>query len=89
MRRATFGIVTALSLIIAPAAAAQTAAAQFDGRPTYKEGKALGYFIWRDGDTWKLRWMTFGAEQRFTGRIVVEGAASPRSSASMSTRNGK
>lgn len=51
---------------------AQIPAETFDGRPTYKEGKALGYFIWRDGDTWKLRWMTFGAEHRFNGRVVVE-----------------
>jgi hypothetical protein len=52
---------------------AQTPAFRFDGRPTFKEGKALGYFIWRDGDTWKLRWTTFGAEHRFSGRVVVEG----------------
>lgn len=73
MRRATFALVTALSLITTRVVAAQTAVAHFEGRPTFKDGKALGYFIWRDGDTWKLRWMTFGAEQRFTGRIVVEG----------------
>ncbi|HEV8365668.1 MAG TPA: hypothetical protein VGQ52_19295 [Gemmatimonadaceae bacterium] len=54
-------------------AAAQLPAETFDGRPTYKEGKALGYFVWRDGDTWKLRWMTFGANHTITGRIVVEG----------------
>ncbi|HEV8364743.1 MAG TPA: hypothetical protein VGQ52_14610 [Gemmatimonadaceae bacterium] len=55
------------------AVAAQLPAETFDGRPTYKEGKALGYFVWRDGDTWKLRWMTFGANHKFNGRIVVEG----------------
>ena len=49
------------------------AASTFDGKPTFKEGKALGYFVWRDGDTWKLRWTTFGAEHRFMGRVVVEG----------------
>ena len=52
---------------------AQTPATQFDGRPTFKEGKALGYFIWREGDTWKLRWMTFGEEHKFLGKVVVEG----------------
>jgi hypothetical protein len=52
---------------------AETAAARFDGRPTFHDGKALGYFIWKDGDTWKLRWTTFGAEHRFNGRVVVEG----------------
>src|SRR5688572_31498129 len=62
-----------LVIAVSTAAAAQTAAERFDGRPTFKEGKALGYFIWRDGDTWKLRWTTFGAEHRFNGRIVLEG----------------
>ncbi|HUR32867.1 MAG TPA: hypothetical protein VM032_03675 [Vicinamibacterales bacterium] len=52
---------------------AATAAARFDGKPQFKEGKALGYFIWRDGDTWKVRWTTFGAEKRFTGTVLVEG----------------
>jgi hypothetical protein len=52
---------------------AETLAARFIGQPEFSEGKALGYFIWRDGDTWKLRWMTFGAEHRFSGRVTVEG----------------
>ena len=52
---------------------AQTDASRFNGKPTFSEGDALGYFIWKDGDTWKLRWTTFGAEHRFTGRIAVEG----------------
>jgi hypothetical protein len=54
---------------------AATPAVRFDGRPEFKEGKALGYFIWRDGDTWKVRWTTFGAEKRFTGIVMVEGGA--------------
>jgi hypothetical protein len=68
-------LLTLFSLLVAisPVASAQTLAARFDGRPEFKEGKALGYFIWRDGDTWKLRWTTFGAEHRFNGRIVLEG----------------
>lgn len=65
-------ILLTLASIAAPGGA-QTPATSFDGRPTYKEGKALGYFVWRDGDTWKLRWMTFGAEHKFSGRVVVEG----------------
>jgi hypothetical protein len=72
MRRVLTTLVTLL-LIVAPLATAQSAGARFEGRPTFKEGKALGYFIWRDGDTWKLRWTTFGAEHRFSGRVVVEG----------------
>ena len=68
--------IAALAIALAVAgnsAAAQTPAEQFDGKPEFKEGKALGYFIWRDGDTWKIRWMTFGAQHRMNGRVVVEG----------------
>ena|SRR5687767_7335540 len=72
MRRLALSVLTLITLI-APIASAQTLAARFDGRPEFKEGKAYGYFIWRDGDTWKLRWTTFGAEHRFNGRIVLEG----------------
>jgi len=66
--------VAAAALALAPASLrADTAPERFDGRPKFKDGKALGYFIWRDGDTWKLRWTTFGAEHTFSGRIVLEG----------------
>jgi hypothetical protein len=73
MRRTGLFTLVMLVAAIAPIASAQTFAARFDGRPEFKEGKAYGYFIWRDGDTWKLRWTTFGAEHRFNGRIVLEG----------------
>lgn len=46
---------------------------QADGRPTFSEGKALGYFVWKEGDTWKVRWTTFGSEHRFSGHVVLEG----------------
>ena len=52
---------------------AETAAARFAGQPKFSEGKALGYFIWKDGDTWKVRWTNFDAEHRFTGSVAVEG----------------
>jgi hypothetical protein len=43
------------------------------GRPTFEEGDSFGYYVWREGDTWKLRWTTFGAEHRFSGSIRAEG----------------
>lgn len=52
---------------------ADTDVAKFAGKPTFSEGKALGYFVWRDGNTWKVRWTTFGAAHRFNGRVVVAG----------------
>jgi hypothetical protein len=62
-----------LVILVSAAASAQTNEAQFAGRPEFSGGDALGYFVWKDGDTWKLRWTTFGAKHRFTGRITVEG----------------
>jgi hypothetical protein len=64
-----------LLLAICPAldARAEVSAAQAAGRPEFKEGKAMGYFVWQEGDTWKVRWTTFGAEHRFNGRVVLEG----------------
>ena len=65
--------ITAAAMLFAALASAQTNVAQFEGEPEFDNGDALGYFIWKDRDTWKLRWTTFGAEHVFTGRIVVEG----------------
>ena len=69
------GLAFGIALLVGGAMTLQaaTAAARFDGKPEFKEGKAFGYFIWRDGDTWKVRWTTFGAEKRFTGSVFVEG----------------
>ncbi|HJR60311.1 MAG TPA: hypothetical protein VJ813_12950 [Vicinamibacterales bacterium] len=53
--------------------AADTDVARMSGKPTFSEGKALGYFVWKDGNTWKVRWTTFGAAHRFHGRVVVAG----------------
>jgi len=53
----------------------ETPVTRFVGQPKFSNGKALGYFVWKDGDTWKLRWMTFGAEHRFNGRIQLEGGS--------------
>ncbi|MGE3840773.1 MAG: hypothetical protein AB7I50_04235 [Vicinamibacterales bacterium] len=52
---------------------AEVGAPRAQGRPTFSEGKALGYFVWQEGDTWKVRWTTFGSNHRFTGRVALEG----------------
>lgn len=62
-----------MTTALAAASAAQTNEARFAGKPAFSEGDALGYFVWKDGDTWKLRWTTFGAEHRFSGRVTIEG----------------
>ena len=73
MVRSLLGVVAVAAALLPWTLLADTPADRFDGRPKFSEGKALGYFVWRDGDTWKLRWTTFGAEHRFSGRIIVEG----------------
>jgi len=45
----------------------------FDGKPTFAEGVDLGYYVWRDGDEWHVRWTTLGKMRSFTGSIVAEG----------------
>jgi hypothetical protein len=48
-------------------------AERFEGKPTFAEGADLGYYIWKDGDTWYIRWTTRGQMRRFSGSVVAEG----------------
>jgi hypothetical protein len=45
----------------------------YDGRPVFSQGTDLGYFIWRDGDTWHVRWTTKGQKRRFSGAVETTG----------------
>jgi hypothetical protein len=45
----------------------------FEGKPSFKEGRDLGYYVWTDGDTWHVRWTTMGAKRRFTGTVTADG----------------
>jgi hypothetical protein len=58
-------------LAVSPSVLAQ--ADMFEGRPTFSEGTDLGYYIWKEGDKWKVRWTTRGPMRRFTGSVVAEG----------------
>jgi hypothetical protein len=62
----------ALVLIPAHSASAQVAE-KFDGRPAFAEGTDMGYYIWRDGETWHVRWTTKGVMRHFTGSVKAEG----------------
>lgn len=66
-------LMTACAVAVLGASAADTPLERAEGKPTFSEGKALGYFVWKDGDKWKLRWTTFGAAHRFNGRVAVIG----------------
>lgn len=45
----------------------------FQGRPNFEEGEGRGYYVWRDGDRWHVRWTTFGATNHFSGEVYAEG----------------
>src|SRR5262245_57950985 len=61
----------ALLVLHAPGALAQVE--KFAGKPDFSKGSELGYFIWHEGDTWKVRWTTTGRQRNFTGGVVAEG----------------
>jgi hypothetical protein len=73
MRHSSLLPALAAVLLLSTSALPQVDVSRVDGKPKFAEGKALGYFVWKDGDTFKVRWTTFGAQHRFTGRVVVEG----------------
>jgi hypothetical protein len=61
------------TLLVLHAPGAQAQVEKFDGRPDFSKGSELGYFIWHEGDTWKVRWTTTGAQRNFTGAVTAEG----------------
>lgn len=67
---------TPFLLVLGLAVAAPPLVAQaeiFDGRPTFSEGVELGYYAWREGDTWRVRWTTRGQMRHFSGAVTAEG----------------
>src|SRR5262245_40599343 len=75
MRRVQAGLLLTLGLIVmgGMAATALTAADLYEGRPAFKEGSDRGYFVWRDGDRWHVRWTTRGEAHHFTGTVRATG----------------
>ncbi|NQU16974.1 MAG: hypothetical protein HQ564_02815 [Candidatus Saganbacteria bacterium] len=51
----------------------------FTGKPTYENGKDLGYFIWMDANNvWHIEWSHDGKLHRFSGNIVaLDGKITP------------
>lgn len=66
-----FGIALIVVLAVTPCALAQ--GSKFDGKPTFSEGVDLGYYLWRDGETWKVRWTTKGRMRTFAGAVESVG----------------
>jgi hypothetical protein len=75
MLRAAVGmtLLTVVIVVFAPASSFGAEGTLFDGRPAFSEGSDLGYFVWRDGHNWHVRWTTKGVLRHFTGHVVAEG----------------
>jgi hypothetical protein len=61
------------TILVIPPATSALDLAWCDRRPVFKEGWDRGYYVWREGDTWHVRWTTMGKMQTFTGTILAEG----------------
>jgi len=69
-------LVTALlagSTVSVPSRLAAQGLPAFNGRPEFREGSDLSYFVWRDGNTWHVRWTTLGQQRVFTGVVRATG----------------
>jgi len=73
MRRTILAVVVLCAAAAAGAAFAAEPAARCDGRPDFAAGEGRGYWVWRDGDRWSVRWTTYGAERFFAGSVEAEG----------------
>jgi hypothetical protein len=70
-KKQIFFLLLVSMLVLSPTVSAQSE--MFNGKPTFSEGQDLGYFVWKDGNTWHVRWTTRGQMRRFTGSVVAEG----------------
>lgn len=59
------------ALMLAPASLDQTA--PYDGRPKFKKAVDLSYYVWRDGNSWHVRWTTTGHMRIFAGSVTASG----------------
>jgi hypothetical protein len=60
-----------LVLGISPSVFAQSD--KFEGAPVIAEGADLGYYVWKEGETWHVRWTTMGKMRSFTGSVDSTG----------------
>jgi len=65
-------IFIALTAVMIPASVVVAQPTMYEGRPAFSEGTELGYYIWKDGERWHVRWTTMGASRRFTGSVAAD-----------------
>ena len=50
-----------------------TSSDMYDGRPTIDRSHPTGYYLWRGGDQWHLRWVAIDHGRVFKGSVTAEG----------------
>ena len=73
IRKHSLAMTLLCAFALAPSALPQVSPEVFDGRPQFSEGSDFGYYVWRDGKTWHVRWTTLGDLRRFHGSVTAEG----------------
>ena len=71
MGRSLYCLIAVAVFLSLPVWAEQSS--EFSGQPKFKEGDDFGYFVWKEGDKWKVRWTTYGKMRHFSGRVVAKG----------------
>ncbi len=65
-------VLSLLLLLGTGTATAAEKASNLDGEPSFSEGYDAGYFVWKEGDTWKVRWTTKGLQRHFAGNVIAD-----------------
>ena len=73
VKQTSFALLILVIVMLAVPRAFAQKLEEFDGKPEFTEGLELGYYVWRDGDTWHIRWTTTGTKRHFTGLVLAEG----------------
>jgi len=74
MKRFSVLLVSFLFVLVFPIPLSVSAQSEiFEGRPVFAEGTDFGYFLWRDGNKWHVRWTTKGRLRVFSGYVESTG----------------
>lgn len=63
-----------LVCLIGGTLAAYAAEEYYKGRPDFTVGQAKGYFVWKEGGDWHVRWETKGKKITASGTVTCDGA---------------
>ena len=75
MKSTRYSLIVVVSFLLLVGTAPLTAtekASKLDGEPSFSEGFDAGYFVWKEGDTWKVRWTTKGQQRHFNGTVIAD-----------------